>query len=124
MADTVLVVDDSVSMRQMETIILKQAGYEVIEASDGQEALEKLTSGISVIVTDFNMPNMNGVEFIHAVRQGSVNKSVPILMLTTESEDNKKQQGKAAGATAWLTKPFEQDQLVKAIRKISDTVEF
>lgn len=119
-----LIVDDSVSMRQMETIILKQAGYEVVEASDGREALEQLTADVSVVVTDFNMPNMNGVEFIRAVREGSVNKSVPILMLTTESEDDKKQQGKEAGATAWLTKPFEQDQLLKAIRKIAGSVDF
>ncbi|MFP4644407.1 MAG: response regulator [Spirochaetales bacterium] len=124
MADKILVVDDSVSMRQMEKLILKQAGYEVVEASDGEEGLSVLSADVKAVVTDYNMPNMTGVEFIKAIRGGTVNKSVPILMVTTESEQDKKQEGKAAGATGWLTKPFEQDQLVKAIRKIADSVEF
>ncbi len=124
MADKILIVDDSVSMRQMEKIILTQAGYEVIEASDGEQALSALTPDVKAVVTDYNMPNMTGVEFIKAVRQGNVHKSVPILMVTTESEQDKKQEGKAAGATGWLTKPFEQEQLVNAIRKISESVQF
>lgn len=124
MADKILIVDDSVSMRQMEKLILKQEGYEVIEASDGEEALSQLTADVKAVVTDYNMPKMTGIEFIRAVRGGSVNKSVPILMVTTESEQDKKQEGKAAGATGWLNKPFEQEQLVKAIRKISETVQF
>ncbi len=111
-------------MRQMEKLILKQEGYEVIEASDGEEALSQLTADVKAVVTDYNMPKMTGIEFIRAVRGGSVNKSVPILMVTTESEQDKKQEGKAAGATGWLNKPFEQEQLVKAIRKISETVQF
>ena len=124
MADKILIVDDSVSMRQMESLILKQAGYDVVEAADGEEGLSQLTADIRAVVTDYNMPNMTGVEFIKAIRAGSVNKSVPILMVTTESEQDKKQEGKAAGATGWLTKPFEQEQLVKAIRKIADSVQF
>ncbi len=124
MADKILIVDDSVSMRQMEKLILQQAGYEVIEASDGREALSQLSPDVKAVVTDYNMPNMTGVELIKAVREGAVNKSVPILMVTTESEQDKKQEGKTAGATGWLTKPFEQEQLVKAIRKISDSVQF
>lgn len=108
----------------MEKLILKQAGYEVVEASDGEEGLSVLSADVKAVVTDYNMPNMTGVEFIKAIRGGTVNKSVPILMVTTESEQDKKQEGKAAGATGWLTKPFEQDQLVKAIRKIADSVEF
>ena len=124
MAEKVLIVDDSVSMRQMERMILSQAGYEVVEASDGKDALSKLSADTSAVVTDFNMPNMNGVELVEAIRSGNVNSSVPILILTTESESDKKRQGKEAGATAWLTKPFEQQQLVKAVRKISEKVNF
>ncbi len=124
MAERVLIVDDSVSMLQMERTILTQAGYEVVEACDGNDALSKFTSDITAVVTDFNMPNMNGVELVATIRSGSVNESVPILILTTESEDEKKHQGKEAGATAWLTKPFEQQQLVKAVRRISEKVKF
>ncbi len=124
LAEKVLIVDDSVSMRQMERMILSQAGYEVVEASDGKDALSKLSADTSAVVTDFNMPNMNGVELVEAIRSGNVNSSVPILILTTESESDKKRQGKEAGATAWLTKPFEQQQLVKAVRKISEKVNF
>ncbi len=124
LAEKVLIVDDSVSMRQMERMILTQAGYEVVEASDGKDALSKLSADISVVVTDLNMPNMNGVELVEAIRAGDVNRSVQILILTTESESEKKRQGKEAGATAWLTKPFEQHQLLKAVRKISEKVRF
>lgn len=124
MADKVLIVDDSVSMRQMETLILKAGGYEVVEAADGKQGIEKLTEDITVVITDYNMPVMNGIEFIEAVRDGSVNKSVPILIVTTESEAEKKQEGKRAGATGWLTKPFEQDQLLRAIKKVASPAEF
>lgn len=124
MADKVLIVDDSVSMRQMETLILKAGGYEVVEAADGKEGIEKLTDDVTVVITDYNMPVMNGIEFIEAVRDGSVNKSVPILIVTTESEAGKKQEGKRAGATGWLTKPFEQDQLLRAIKKVASPAEF
>jgi two-component system chemotaxis response regulator CheY len=124
MGDKILVTDDSVSMRQMTSIILKQAGYEVIEAVDGTDALEKLNEDIKVLITDYNMPNMNGIELIKAVRSGSVNKSIPILMVTTESEDAKKQEGKQAGATGWITKPFDKETLVGTLKKIADTVEF
>ncbi len=124
MADTVLIVDDSVSMRQMETLILKAGGYQVVEAANGKEGVEKLTEDITVVITDYNMPEMNGIEFIEAVRAGSVNKSVPILIVTTESEAEKKQEGKRAGATGWLTKPFEQDQLLRAIKKVASPSDF
>ncbi|MFP4509788.1 MAG: response regulator [Spirochaetaceae bacterium] len=124
MADKVLIVDDSVSMRQMETLILKAGGYEVVEAADGKEGIEKLTDDVAVVITDYNMPVMNGIEFIEAVRGGSVNKSVPILIVTTESEAEKKQEGKRAGATGWLTKPFEQDQLLGAIKKVASSGDF
>ncbi len=124
MADKVLIVDDSVSMRQMETLILKAGGYEVVEAANGKEGVARLTDDITVVITDYNMPEMNGIEFIEAVRGGTVNRSVPILMVTTESEAEKKQEGKRAGATGWLTKPFEQDQLLRAIRKVAAPADF
>jgi two-component system, chemotaxis family, chemotaxis protein CheY len=123
MAGKILIVDDSVSMRQMTGIILKSAGYEVVEAKDGVEGLEKLTEDVMVIITDYNMPNKNGIAFIREVRSGTVNKSVPILMLTTESEQSKKQEGKEAGATGWLTKPFDKETLLKVIKKISGSLE-
>jgi two-component system chemotaxis response regulator CheY len=108
----------------METLILKAGGYDVVEAADGKEGIEKLTDDVTVVITDYNMPVMNGIEFIEAVREGTVNKSVPILIVTTESEAEKKQQGKRAGATGWLTKPFEQDQLLRAIKKVASPAEF
>mgnify|MGYP006304325255 CR=1 FL=1 len=124
MVNKVLLVDDSVSMRQMTSIILKQAGYEVMEAVDGKDALEKFSDEIGVLITDYNMPNMNGIDLIKSVRGGEVNKSVPILMITTESEDEKKMEGKKAGATGWITKPFDKDTLLSTLKKVSDTVNF
>jgi two-component system, chemotaxis family, chemotaxis protein CheY len=124
MGGKILIVDDSVSMRQMTGIILKGAGYEVVEAKDGIEGLEKLTPDVNVVITDYNMPNKNGVTLIRDIRSGNVNKAVPILILTTESEQSKKQEGKEAGATGWLTKPFDKDTLIKVIKKISGSLEF
>jgi two-component system chemotaxis response regulator CheY len=111
-------------MRQMTGLILKGAGFEPVEAEDGQEALEKLTDDTVLVITDFNMPRMNGVELIKAIRGGSVAKTVPILMITTESEDNKKQQGREAGATAWIVKPFTKEQLLATLNKIVSTLTF
>ena len=124
MATKILIVDDSASMRQMVEIILKGAGYEVTQAVDGSDGLKKLSEEFDVVISDYNMPNMNGVEFITAVRAGSVNRAVPIIMLTTESEDEKKQSGKQAGATAWVTKPVNKDSLLGVIRKVTATIEF
>lgn len=120
----VLVVDDSVSMRQMLSIILKGAGHSVVEAVDGADGVKKLSADFDVIITDYNMPNMSGIEFIRAVRAGTINKSVPILMLTTESEMSKKLEGRDAGATAWITKPFSRDALLATIGKIAQKVTF
>lgn len=120
----VLFIDDSVSMRQMTSLILSGEGYEVVQATEGSEGLEKLTSDIDLVITDYNMPNMNGSEVIRAIRSGEVNSSVPILMLTTESEESKKQEGREAGATAWMTKPFDKDKLLATVRKITNSVEF
>lgn len=124
MADTILIVDDSVSMRQMTSIILKNAGYAVEQAADGEEGAAKVTDDISLVITDYNMPGMNGIELIKTIRAGSTNKAVPIIMLTTESEDARKQEGKQAGATAWLTKPFDKEQLLATINKIMGSVSF
>ncbi|MFP4374615.1 MAG: response regulator [Spirochaetaceae bacterium] len=124
MPKKVLFVDDSVSMRQMTSLILSGAGYEVVQAAHGTEALEKLSPDVDLVITDFNMPGMNGVEFIRAVRGGEVARSVPILMLTTESEEAKKQEGREAGATAWMTKPFDREGLLATVKKITDSVDF
>lgn len=124
MSKRVLVVDDSVSMRQMTALILKSAGYEPVEAENGQDGLSKFTEDTILVVTDFNMPVMNGIEFIKAIRSGDTAKSVPILMITTESEDDKKRQGREAGATAWIVKPFTKDQLLSTLDKILSTLTF
>jgi two-component system chemotaxis response regulator CheY len=124
MPGKVLFIDDSVSMRQMTSLILSSAGYEVIQAADGKDGLEKLTADIDLVITDFNMPNLSGVDVIRAIRSGDVNKAVPILMLTTESEEVKKQEGREAGATAWMTKPFDKEGLLATVKKITDTVDF
>ena len=124
MAEKILIVDDSVSMRQMTNMILAGAGYEVVQAVDGKDGLDKMSADIKVVITDYNMPNMNGIEFIKAVRSGAVNKSVPILMVTTESEDSKKQEGKSAGATGWITKPFDKDTLLQTIKKVAGSLDF
>jgi two-component system chemotaxis response regulator CheY len=124
MAKKVLYIDDSVSMRQMTSLILGGAGYEVVQASNGAEGLEKLAPDIDLVITDFNMPGMNGIEVIRSIREGEVARSVPILMLTTESEAEKKQQGREAGATAWMTKPFDKEGLLATVKKITDSVDF
>ena len=122
MARVALVVDDSTSMRQMVTFTLKGAGFEVIEGGDGQDALKKLSAApggkVDLIITDLNMPVMDGLTFIKNVRAQASLKFTPILMLTTESGDNKKAEGKAAGATGWIVKPFQPEQLVRVIQKV------
>lgn len=120
----ILVVDDSVSMRQMVRLILSGDGYEVVEAVDGADGLNKMSDDVEMVITDYNMPNMGGIEMIRGIRSGSINPAVPILMLTTESEPEKKNEGRAAGATAWITKPFNRDSLIATVAKITRTVEF
>jgi len=120
----ILIVDDSISMRQMIKIILSGAGHTVVDAIDGNDGLAKFDETFDVVVTDFNMPQMGGVELIKAIRAGAVNRTVPILMLTTESEADKKALGRDAGATAWITKPFSKESLLATIDKISRTVAF
>jgi two-component system chemotaxis response regulator CheY len=119
MAKTILVVDDSLSMRQVVGIALKGAGYEVIEACDGKDGLAKLAGKkVNLIVSDVNMPNMDGIAFLKEVKQSPAHKFTPVIMLTTESQEDKKKQGQEAGAKAWIVKPFQPDQLVNAVSKL------
>ena len=116
---SILAVDDSASMRQMVAFTLKGAGYNVIESVDGKDALEKAKSGgADVVLTDVNMPNMDGIELVRQLRQLPKYKFTPMLLLTTESGADKKAQGKAAGATGWLVKPFNPEQLLATIAKV------
>ena len=115
----VLVVDDSVSMRQMVGFTLREGGYEVIEAEHGQDALDKLKSGtVDLVITDLNMPVMDGITLIQNLRRQPAMKAKPILMLTTEGLASKKEEGKAAGATGWLVKPFDPEKLLLTIAKV------
>ncbi|MCD1596780.1 response regulator [Rheinheimera aquimaris] len=119
MAKTILVVDDSSSVRQVVGIALKGAGYEVIEACDGKDALTKLTGQkVHLIISDVNMPNMDGISFVKEVKQLSAYRFTPIIMLTTESQEAKKQEGQAAGAKAWVVKPFQPAQMLSAVSKL------
>ena len=119
MAKTVLSVDDSSSIRQMVAFTLKGAGYEVIEAVDGQDGLDKAKGKtVDMVLTDQNMPRMDGLTLIKSLRSMPSYKSVPILMLTTESGDAMKAQGKAAGATGWLVKPFDPAKLLEVTKKV------
>ncbi len=116
---SILAVDDSTSMRQMVLFTLKGAGYEVVEASDGVEALDiAKTRGFDMVITDVNMPNMDGITLIGELRGLPSFKFTPLLMLTTESSPEKKQQGKAAGATGWIVKPFNPEQLLSTVKKV------
>jgi two-component system chemotaxis response regulator CheY len=114
-----LVVDDSTSMRQMVAFALTSGGYRVREAEDGQVALDiARTQRFDAVITDVNMPRMDGIELIRELRQLPDYKFTPLLMLTTESGGDKKMEGKAAGATGWLVKPFDPDQLVATVRRV------
>ncbi len=116
---SILTVDDSTSMRQMVSFTLKGAGYEVVEAVDGVTALEVAKSrSFDMVLTDVNMPNMDGISLIKELRNLPDYKFMPILMLTTESASEKKQEGKAAGATGWIVKPFDPEQLLSTIKKV------
>lgn len=119
MAKTIMIVDDSSSMRMVVTIALKGAGYTVLEGRDGQDALSKLTGQkVHLIISDVNMPVMDGISFVKAVKQLPAYRFTPIIMLTTESEEFKKREGQAAGAKAWVVKPFKPEQLLGAVQKL------
>lgn len=119
MAKTIMTVDDSASVRQMVAFTLKQNGYDVVEAVDGKDALGKL-GGVKVdmVITDLNMPNLDGIGLIKGVRALPAHRFTPIIMLTTESQDAKKTEGKAAGATGWIVKPFKPEQLIAVVKKV------
>jgi len=119
MAKAVLAVDDSASIRQMVSFTLRSAGYEVVEAVDGEDGLEKARgSEIDLVLTDQNMPRMDGLTLIRTLRALPRYASTPMLMLTTESSEMMKWQGRAAGATGWLVKPFDPQKLVEVVRKV------
>jgi two-component system chemotaxis response regulator CheY len=119
MGKTVLVVDDSASVRQVVSIALKGAGYDVIQGSDGKDALKQLDGRrIHLIISDVNMPNMDGITFVSEAKKLPAYKFTPIIMLTTESQEDKKRQAQAAGAKAWVTKPFQPDQMLSAVAKL------
>lgn len=119
MAKTVLTVDDSASIRQMVTFTLKSAGYEVTEAVDGQDGLDKAKAkAYNLVLTDQNMPKIDGLTLIKSLRALPQYRSTPILMLTTEAGDAMKAAGKAAGATGWLVKPFDPQKLIDVVKKV------
>ena len=119
MAKTILAVDDSGSLRQMVAFSLRAAGYQVVEAVDGQEGLDKARQQIfDLVLTDQNMPRMDGLSLIRALRALDTYQKVPILMLTTESSDDMKAKGRAAGANGWLVKPFDPQRLLEVVKKV------
>lgn len=119
MGKTIMIVDDAKSMRGLISMTLQSAGYEVVEACDGQDALDKIgRHNVNMVISDLNMPNMNGIELIKSLKQDPKYKFLPIVMLTTESEDSKKKEGQMAGAKAWLVKPFKPETVLKVVQKI------
>lgn len=118
MSKRIMIVDDSASVRQVAGIALKRAGYEVIEACDGQDGVEKLAGKIHLIISDVNMPRMDGISFLKAVKAHPNYKFTPVIMLTTEAGEDMKQQGRAAGAKAWIVKPFQPQTLLDAVSKL------
>lgn len=119
MGKSILIVDDSASMRQVVSIALKQEGYDVIEASDGRDAINKLTGQkIHLIISDVNMPGMDGITMVKEVKKKPEYKFTPIIMLTTESGEDKKIAGKEAGVKAWVVKPFQPPTLLNAVQKL------
>lgn len=119
MGKRIMSVDDSVSIRQMVSFTLKGAGYEVIEAVDGRDALLKLDGNpVDMVITDLNMPNIDGIGLIRELRAKPECRFMPIIMLTTESQDSIKQEGRAAGATGWIVKPFKTEQLLAVVKKV------
>ena len=119
MAKTIMIVDDSTSLRQVVSITLKGAGYDVLEARDGQDALSKLTGQkIHLIISDVNMPVMDGFTFVRAAKQIPAYRFTPVIMLTTEAQESKKLEGKEAGAKAWMVKPFQPGQMLSAVSRL------
>ena len=119
MPRTALIADDSVTIRQMVSFTLRQAGFTVIEAVDGQDAADRLgDQRVDLIITDLNMPRLDGIGFIRALRSRPASKHTPVLMLTTESQQEKRQEARAAGATGWIVKPFHPEKLLQVLTKV------
>jgi two-component system chemotaxis response regulator CheY len=119
MSSQVLIVDDSGSIRQSLRYVVESAGYSVIDASNGKEALKVIQPLTKLVITDINMPEMNGIDLVKSIRAGAAPlKTVPIVILTTEAQSDLKQQGKDAGATAWMVKPFPPEAIVSTIKKL------
>jgi len=119
MAKTIMTVDDSPSIRQVLGMALKDAGYIVVEAENGLDALDKLKDQrVNMVITDLNMPKMCGIDLIRNVRKNSEHRFVPIIMLTTESQEDKRLEGKAAGASGWLVKPFRPEQVLRVVQTV------
>ena len=119
MSKTILIVDDSSSMRQDVSMALKGGGYDVIEACDGKDALTKLGGQkIHLVISDVNMPNMDGITFVRELKKNAAYKFVPVIMLTTEGNEEKKKAGQEAGAKAWVVKPFQPAQMLAAVSKL------
>jgi len=121
MAKKILIVDDSAAIRQSISFILQQEGYETVEAQDGLDAIQKLdaATAFDLIITDVNMPNLDGIGFIKKAREIAKFKFTPILVLTTESQGSKMNEGKEAGATGWIVKPFNADKLLGIVKKVA-----
>ncbi|MBN2656437.1 MAG: response regulator [Spirochaetales bacterium] len=119
MAKKILVVDDSAAIRQSVTFVLQQEGFETIEAADGAEGLEKIKgSAVDMVVSDVNMPNMDGITMVSKIRELADFRFIPIIILTTESQSSKMEEGKAAGATGWIVKPFTSEKLLAVVKKL------
>jgi len=119
MSKRIMIVDDSVTVRQVLRLTLSNAGYELLEACDGEDALNVLSGeSLDMMITDLNMPKLDGIELIRKVRQKPEYRFLPIVMLTTESADEKKQAGKSAGASGWIVKPFKPEQLLKVVKMV------
>jgi two-component system chemotaxis response regulator CheY len=119
MSKVILTVDDSASVRQAVSFTLRENGYQVVEAVDGRDALSKMTGlTIDMVITDLNMPNIDGIELIRQIRKHPQHRFIPIIMLTTESQTEKKLAGKSAGATGWIVKPFTPEQLLQVVKKV------
>lgn len=119
MSKTILIVDDSSSVRTVVALTLRRAGYDVVEAADGREALGRLGQGkVHLVISDVNMPVMDGITFLREMKQKAEYRFTPVIMLTTESQDAKKAEGQAAGAKAWVVKPFQPQQMLAAVARL------
>ena len=119
MPKTIMIVDDSASLRQVVSMALKGAGYDVIEACDGRDALAKLNGQrVNLVISDVNMPNLDGIGLVKELKKDSNYKFTPVIMLTTEAQEARKQEGQAAGAKAWVVKPFQPQQMLNAVAKL------